>query len=64
MPDQEWLEIDEIASMWSVPVTRVRANVASLESVGAIKTRQRPGDRRFKQVHTDSLETLKKAVLG
>ncbi len=60
--DKEWYELAELAEEWGVPVTRVRGNVASLEAIGAIKIRDRPGDRRFKQVHRDSVETLRKAV--
>jgi hypothetical protein len=62
MTEKEWYELQELADEWNVPVTRVRITVANLEPIGAIQTRDRPGDRRFKQVHRDSLETLRKAL--
>jgi hypothetical protein len=62
--EQEWYELAEIADMWSVPITRVRGAVSNLESIGAIQVRERPGDKRYKQVNKDSLATLRKAVLG
>ena len=59
---KEWYELHELAHEWGVPVTRIRITVANLEAIGAIQTRDRPGDRRFKQVSSGSLDTLRKAI--
>jgi hypothetical protein len=32
--------------------------------MGAIQTRDRPGDRRYKQVHRNTRDTLRKADVG
>jgi DNA-binding GntR family transcriptional regulator len=62
--DKEWYELAELASEWQVPIVRVRSAVSNLESVGIIQVRDRPGDKRYKQVNKASLDTLRKAVLG
>ena len=62
--DKQWYDMTELASMWEVPVARVRLAAASLEAIKAIITRDKPGDRRIKQVKKDSIETLRVAVLG
>ncbi len=64
MAEKDWYELDELATMWSLPVARIRSIVAALEPIGAITTRDRPGDRRYKQVSKESLDTLRKSVLG
>lgn len=65
MPEvKEWYDMAELALAWGVPVARVRMAAAFLEPIKAIKTREKPGDRRVKQVHRDSVETLRTAVLG
>ena len=62
--DKEWYELAELATLWQVPLARVRTVVSNLESAGVIQVRDRPGDKRYKQVSKDSLNTLRKVVLG
>jgi hypothetical protein len=62
--DKEWYELAELASEWQVPVERIRVTVSRLDVIGVIQVRERPGDRRYKQVNKASLDTLRKAVLG
>jgi hypothetical protein len=62
--DKEWYDMAELAAEWEVPVARVRMATASLEAIKAIVTREKPGDRRVKQVQKQSIETLRIAVLG
>ncbi len=62
--DKDWYELAELANMWQVPLARVRTAVSNLESLGIIQVRDRPADKRYKQVNKDSLDTLRKAVLG
>jgi|GEM_PF-3470262 len=62
--DKEWYELAELASEWQVPIVRVRSAVSNLESVDIVQVRDRPGDKRYKQVNKASLDTLRKAVLG
>jgi DNA-binding MarR family transcriptional regulator len=62
--DKEWYDMAELASEWGVPTARVRMSVASLEAIKAITTRDKPGDRRIKQVSQSSIETVRIAVLG
>jgi DNA-binding MarR family transcriptional regulator len=64
LENKEWYDQAELANAWNVPVARVRMNVASLEAIKAIETREKPGDRRIKQVHRSSLDKLRIAVLG
>ncbi len=63
MPDNEdWYDLRELAVMWGVDVVRVRSAVSFLEPTGIIKTRDKPGDRRAKQVSKDSIETVRKSI--
>jgi DNA-binding MarR family transcriptional regulator len=65
MPNnKEWYDMAELAAEWNVPVARVRMATASLEAIKAIVTRDKPGDRRVKQISQSSIETLRIAVLG
>jgi hypothetical protein len=38
--------------------------VANLENLNLIQVRDRPRDKRYKQVHKDSIDKLRVAVLG
>lgn len=62
--DKDWYELAELADMWKVPLARVRTVVSNLESAGVIQVRDRPGDKRYKQVSNGSLDTVRKVVLG
>lgn len=62
--DNEWYELAELAEMWEVPLSRVRSAVANLENLGLIQVRDRPRDKRYKQVKKDSIDKLRLAVLG
>lgn len=65
MPESDiWYELAELAEMWGVPLNRVRSAVANLENLGLIQVRDRPRDKRYKQVHKDSIDKLRLAVLG
>jgi hypothetical protein len=64
LTDKEWYDLAELAGEWQVPIVRVRSAVSNLESIGVIQARDRPGDKRYKQVNMASLDTLRKAVLG
>lgn len=62
--DDEWYELAELAEMWAVPLARIRSAVANLENLGVIQVRDRPRDKRYKQVNKGSIEKLRLAVLG
>jgi DNA-binding MarR family transcriptional regulator len=62
LENKEWYDQQELADAWGVPVARVRSTTTALEAVGAIVTRDKPGDRRAKQIRKDSIENLKSAV--
>ena len=62
--DNVWYELAELAELWEVPLPRVRSAVANLENLHLIQVRDRPRDKRYKQVHKDSIEKLRIAVLG
>ena len=62
MENKEWYELQNLANMLRIPIGRIRQAVSFLESAGSIQTRDRPGDKRYKQVHKDSIETLKKSL--
>jgi len=64
MVDKEWYTQQEIADMLGVALDKVRSAVTTLENTGAIRTSRDPKDRRYIIVHTGSLETVKKALLG
>ncbi len=65
MPEEgTWYELAELAEMWDVPLARVRSAVANLENLGVIEVRDRPRDKRYKQVHKNSIDKLRIAVLG
>lgn len=62
--DKEWYELAELADTWGIPLARVRSAVANLENLNVIQVRDRPGDRRYKQVNKSSIEKLRIAVIG
>jgi hypothetical protein len=62
--DGTWYELAELAELWEVPLARVRSAVANLENLGVIEVRDRPRDKRYKQVNKNSIDKLRLAVLG
>lgn len=65
MPDNDgWYDLRELAELWGLDIVRVRNAVSFLEPTGIIKVRDKPGDRRTKQVHRDYIEIVRKSVMG
>jgi DNA-binding MarR family transcriptional regulator len=64
LENKDWYDLQALADEWNVPVARVRMHVSSLEAAGVIQTRDKPGDRRYKQVARESVETLRKVAVG
>lgn len=65
MADKEWSGLQELAEEWSVPIARIRTVVSVLEGTDStFQVRDRPGDKRYKQVHRDSIEKIHRAIFG
>lgn len=64
MENKEWYTQQEIADDLNLPLERVRNTVAALDNLGSIRTTRDPRDRRYLLIHTSSLITLRKALLG
>lgn len=61
---QEWYSLQELATAWNVDRKRVQNTVAVLRRGGFISTRRNPQDEREVQVHRDSVESVKNAILA
>ena len=64
METKDWYEMQDLADDFRVPVARVRQVVGILEETNQIQVRDRPGDKRYKQVSSDSVATIRKVILG
>lgn len=64
LEEKEWYDQAELAEEWNINVARVRQTTATLDSIGAIETRDKPGDRRVKQISKNSVEKVRIATLG
>ena len=64
MENKEWYTMDELAEMWGVAVSRVQNFVRVLSRAGTIQVRNKPSDMKYKEVNRNSLEVLRRAVLG
>jgi hypothetical protein len=64
MEDKEWYDQQELATEWGVHVRRINRTVITLQSSEPrpIVTRLKPGDRRYLQVHKDSIAAVRKAA--
>jgi DNA-binding MarR family transcriptional regulator len=59
--EKEWYTLDELASLFGVPYSRVRTAVQVLSKAGQISTRDKPGDNRVLEIHKDSIELVRRA---
>jgi len=64
LEEKEWYDQSELAEEWNINVARVRQATATLDSISAIETRDKPGDRRVKQISKNSIDKLRQATLG
>lgn len=64
VPSEDWLTQEQIANEIGIPVNRIRPIVATLASLGQIKTSRNVLDKRYLLVHRSSVPLIKQAVFN
>ena len=59
---KEWYTIQELADMFGVSYSKLRAEINALANIKAINTRNQPGNNKIQEIHQDSIPTVKKAA--